>query len=196
MQSIYQEELAKERRNLILLSCIIILSQFLRLKDDTINLLGNSVIIDKPEILTGLIIITWSYFLLRFYQGVVSKDNLGEIKTKYRHLMNKFSKNKIDKLLVRRGLIESEKNSSWNYSELPKKNYFVREYSFGKQNNETGEWEITHKENLNIVLFSFQHLKTIIYITFNTRKVTEFIFPFFIALIALFVVLFNLFQLL
>lgn len=68
MADIYSDRFLRQRRNLILISSIIILIEILGLNFDQINILGNKTEITKPENIDYIIWFIFIYLLLRYCQ--------------------------------------------------------------------------------------------------------------------------------
>lgn len=60
--------LLRQRRNLIVLSCLLIVYNFADIKVKQVGLMGTSIEVGNPAALTLIIWVVWFYFFLRYYQ--------------------------------------------------------------------------------------------------------------------------------
>lgn len=58
----------RQRRNLIVVSIILIFADALQFKFSELNLLGNKVVIDHAVSVSPFLWVAWAYLLLRFWQ--------------------------------------------------------------------------------------------------------------------------------
>lgn len=72
-----QEYFVKQRRNIILISLVILLSEYLGFKIEKINILGNQIDVENPQNFCQLLWVVWVYFLWRFYSYLNSLGDLG-----------------------------------------------------------------------------------------------------------------------
>lgn len=68
--------ITKERRYLFILSFLIIVNYFENFSLEEINILGNTLTLDKPVILYGVIVLVWMYFYLNYFQSFKEKYSL------------------------------------------------------------------------------------------------------------------------
>lgn len=70
------EGLLRQRRNLVIISGILIVFDFTSITIDKVNLLGIHFLVGKPENLIIIAWVLWAYFLLRYYQYLRDEPDL------------------------------------------------------------------------------------------------------------------------
>lgn len=75
------DTLTKSRRNLITISVVLILFDFAEVSIGQVSFLGTNLVIGNPDIIHKFMWITWAYLLLRYFQHLLDKGDLGLVRS-------------------------------------------------------------------------------------------------------------------
>ena len=184
------EHFTKQRRNLILISLAILLSEYLGFKIEKINILGNQLEVENPQNLYKLFWLVWAYFLWRTSSYLCVLGPLGFVDT-FRDKMNALLP------LIARNKILSDPSQ---FSVLTDEhNYKVEDgiYGINFQGNFNAKVGVrisnltppkdtqnVHLDvPLNLLELFIPYTKYLFYIIFKSHYFTEYILPFLIALL-------------
>jgi len=180
-ESQLSEVFIKQRRNLLLISCILIFITYTNIDIQDISLLGiklkNS---SNPD---AIIWAAWSiflYFTIRYYQYFVQEAYPVLIKTFTTHIDNRIANFSRKQMLIvsdnqstyepnpYNGLM----NTNWSFQiNVPKKRILGK-----TREAETIDCQFTKREILSL------YVKSLVYITFHHHNVSDYLFPFLLAL--------------
>ncbi len=185
----YQESFTRQRRNLILFSCLILFVNVAGAKIEQINLIGNVLKIENPGIVSLSFAIVLAYFLLRYVQYSHAIPDKGFAKA--------FT-GKRDKLLgvfVLKSIFQQHYSGSKSSLQGPKDLQIRRFWVYPKnQSGYTAFIEVLPKSGGVSTDFQNQPFSrseffltgalAALYVTFRTHLMTEYVFPILIALMA------------
>lgn len=113
-------DLLRQRRNLIVVSMILLIFDFAHVKIGQVSVLGTQLLIGDAEILMYTAWALWAYFLLRYYQ-YWNAEPRRPIRTSYGEQMLHCSREYADgpafqhDYPTKKGNIELRRKSSWSY---------------------------------------------------------------------------------
>ncbi|MAL17163.1 MAG: hypothetical protein CL670_05800 [Balneola sp.] len=169
----------KSRRNLLTLSLLIIVNYYIGISIDEINILGNSLTIEEPEIIGYLVIVAWVYFLFWFYQTTMSKKDLG-IRGDFEKRMIKYTKPNIIKEMNRLGYDVYSNIEFQPFNKFKKSSFFKYRYPL-QETNLYNESETVDEIPLNFRIFIIPFLKSSVSFVFNNKAFSEYFIPFILA---------------
>lgn len=178
-------DLLRQRRNILIISCILILFDFANVTIGRVTLLGTQFIIGRPEVIEQVTWLFWAYSLLRYYQYVRVEDDL-EISSRY---MNYFG-----------GLVDYYARSDFQSKgyDIPnwigedvgipyrKTNFLRHEYVMqGNLVSSDGEPSNTRNFPIPWYLVIIFMMKSASHVMVHTPRFTDYILPFIVAIGAL-----------
>ncbi len=170
------ENFVRQRRNIILISIVLILFDFADIQIGKVSILGTNLIIGNPDIIHYFMWIMWTYFLIRYYQYFVQEENK-QIKDTFNDKFKEFTSSKTCNYFKEKHNIEDNR---YKECKLEKIGFLSWNYVYCIYNPVVGnEEKIREICPIHIVVFSFVY--SIFCVTVNTSKVTEYIFPFLLA---------------
>ena len=86
----FDEDMQKQRRNLILISVALIIFDFADVRIAKVGVLGTDLIVGNPKVLIVVAWITWLYFLLRYFQ-YWNSNNAQKIRRTYHDHLRSWS---------------------------------------------------------------------------------------------------------
>lgn len=206
----------KKRKYILIISCTLSIYQLSGITFTKINILGNETDIKNPEIVTYIILVLFIYYLLRYYQKFVELGNKG-IAVKYKDILSEYFIDKnigvefFNRLL---GVRVTKENHMLRYVKSGA-------FNVVPNNEEYHEWIIDRlfpivfrcgtfdktsdarmffadRRSDNFYLFQINFFKSLLFnirafvlLSINTSLVTEYILPFVIASIPVFVFVYQ-----
>ncbi|GEM_PF-2952761 len=190
----------RQRRALIVISLMMVLYEKLGIEIETINILGNTALINNPLNVTNLAWIGWGYFLVRYYQyfrDLGDKGFTGAYNAKLNKLTEPCVRKKFGTLLFqnREKEFPGEKRPfkiEFREVSLLRNLWNNRVYKIDVAVFFTEPGATTTSQNLKnrevSLLWSellVPHIRSGWHVLANTRLISEYILPFGIALLAL-----------
>lgn len=190
-----REGFVRQRRNLIGMSVILVLYEKLEIVIDSISILGNTARINDPSRVTLLLWIAWGYFLIRYYQYFRDTPDKG-FSTSYHSRLHALAR-RVAQSKFRREFIPTEKFDDVKgpldfrfgditvWSAYP--HYWDLEMNVDvSYRTETGVANHSlHgcKINLSWKDLAIPKVRSLLHVALNTRLVSEYLLPFFIAVV-------------
>lgn len=184
IQQSMSQDLIRQRRNLLIVSMVLIFAKFSNLEISKFSIIGielNSF--GHPETVYVVLWIVWIYILVRYYQ-YFTQEGFPNFKNIYLQILNCISKEKIKRLIKVKYPKSMEINA--DYHQLKSRNwkYFGQEdvSKSGIQGTEIRNFEMTisNKKFIKELIVSFFH------VSINRSAFTDYILPLFIAIFAMF----------
>lgn len=170
-------DLLRQRRNLILVSSGLLLFDFAKVTVLKVSILGTELLIGDANVLAIFAWVLWGYFLLRYYQYLRIETTLGIIKD-FESLFQGRGRAYVFKKINRDSLTGSidftREGLRWHYT--------VNDYNPG-----VGTYQVIDRGLLPRAKATWWLVKSFLYVAFNTPKVTDHILPFLLAIAALLV---------
>lgn len=169
-------DLLRQRRNLILISGALIIYDFAEISIAKISLLGTDLLVGKPEALFLAAWLLWFYFFLRYYQYLKAESNLG-IGSSCKFFFDQYAKENAAKALTANKTIGGA-------GVLPNPEFEVYKESIFKWKLRKNLFpdEECHLLDLPFRYVSCWFLKSLIKLIILTPKVTDHVIPILIAI--------------
>lgn len=181
----------KDRRNLLFLSVVIIINYYVGITIDSINILGNTAKIDNPQALEIIVFLIWGYFLFRYYQHILSTDDLS-IKEEFISRLNKYSRPKIIKEMQSHDIDISDDVRFQSFSDLEKESGLKYAYTLYEQDG-YGDFVPKEKQILRFRIFIVPILISVITFILNSKCFSEYFIPIITASVSLIFILLTIF---
>lgn len=165
-------DLLRQRRNLILISVLLLAFVFLKIKVDKLSILGSEITVENPQGILVFVWIIWAYFLVRYYQFLREKSDLeliSNINGRFSSKANSHVFKKLNKQFIQGSIEFSRAGIFWNYR--------VMEYDPSISSvQETSSGQLPGTSALFWFLGSSAH------VFINTTKFTDYVLPLLVAL--------------
>ncbi|NWF37461.1 hypothetical protein [Mariprofundus sp. KV] len=170
--------LLRQRRNLLIISSALIVFDFAQLTVVKINLLGTELLIGKPEVLMVAAWVLWGYFFLRYYQYMREEKDLKIIST----ILHRFEGLAVahTKLKSFNAEIDQENRSYY----LKKVGFLRWDYVLNDYNPGEGKVRDISSKKVSLGHVAVWLLRSVLHVTVMTPRVTEYIAPIVVAIIA------------
>lgn len=179
------QDLLRQRRNLIVISAILLLFDFAKVEIAKVSLLGTELIVGNAQVVKYCAWILWGYFLLRYYQYWRAEpgqriretfkkhlDTLARAYTKFQATQDVYGQQFNDYKIRRTGL------ASWSY--------VLQGYNAG-----VGSIEDLRTSRLSIWRLAFWGFRSVLHVGLHTPHATDHILPFVMAFAAPLVAVLN-----
>lgn len=166
------DNLLRQRRNLILVSVVLLAFYFLDITVDRLGILGTELTVKNPS---GVIVFAWflwAYFLIRYYQYLQAESDLGivsSVSDQFKIRANSYVFKRIEKKFIQGEVKISRVGLIWSYS--------VMEYDPG-----ISSLMETSSGQLPKVMSVIWHIRACAHVIVHTPKFTDHVFPALLAL--------------
>ena len=167
-------DLLRQRRNLILISSVLIIFDFARVSIAKISVLGTELLIGDAKTLMIFVWVVWAYAFLRYYQYLRAEGDLrilAMLQVKLHAKVRAYVFRQIKKDHVSGSIQHTRDGFRWKYS--------VYEYVPGK-----GKEEMILSGPIPWLLMIWWQLATGVDVSINTPKATDHILPILLAVAA------------
>ena len=155
-------DLLRHRRNLLIVSSILVLIQLAGISiGESINLFGTNLNVENKNVIGYAIWLVWFYLFIRFYQYFIEEENVG-IKAEYHGRVRN---------LIERHFYRKSGHGSYN-PEFQAESTSGWSWLYKKRNEEKPLLEAT------IWLVFVNKIRAIQHVVLNTSKVTDYVLPF------------------
>lgn len=166
--------LLRQRRNLILVSSVLLLFDFANVTVTKVSVMGTELLVGNAKVLIYFAWAIWGYFLLRYYQYLHEEKDLGisaGIKSQFNARAWSYPFKKINKTQIN-GTIDFERQGfRWAYS--------VKEYDTGRSS-----FHETAAGFLPVMKTYWWWARAVYYVAVHTPKATDHILPYLLAIAA------------
>ena len=175
-----KEHFIKQQRNLIAIALFIIFYETANLKITQINILGNHTDIGNPAIISQTVAIAFLYFLWRYFTACREVSGI----SKFQYACLGWAEKKAKIKITKQQLLKINNIESISVALTDRSNFLQR--TFTLDYNEHGKRTELKTKNINTKwLFRLYVLLSIIPITLTTSFFSEYVLPYFISIIAL-----------
>lgn len=174
-------DLLRQRRNLMLISVLLLAFVFLKIKIDKLSIFGSEITVENPQGILIFVWILWAYFLVRFYQFLREEADLkliSNINGRFVSRANSHVFKKLNKQFIQGSIEVTRKGIFWDYQ--------VMEYD-----PTAGSSKETSRARLPVVTSLFWYLGSSAQVCIHTTKFTDYILPILLALIVPVIYLFK-----
>lgn len=175
--------LLRQRRNLIIVSLIILFMVIAGAKLDKMTFLGIQMTFENPEAIVWFLKFFLIYFLYRYYLYFVQEEN-HSLKNNFYTYLRKLTWHKLQNIRDELYPGVSGSSGNFNFDSMEKTSVFKRQVKAIIAEDGYGGY-IEGTFEINILTFSWDVLKAFIFSVFNRSYVTDYLLPFFIAITAL-----------
>ena len=173
-------DLLRQRRNLILISGALFLSQLAEVSVKKISILGTELIIQNMEVFGLTVWIVWGYFLLRYCQHLQSEEDL-KIRSSHRDYfqstIREYAKPKFKSF------------NSWNGIHIKRNSWY--EYICETESSPDVAGDAILTVEIPFLFIFITKIKSWWYVTINTPAITNYVLPIVVALSPLILVIYK-----
>ena len=176
------QDTLRQRRNLILISGLIIFIELGNVSfGDSVNFLGASLKINRPEIIRPVLNVVLAYYLWRFYQYFVSDNAYSHLCRQFKEYLENHTRGKIVALICRPRDLKSLAGE-YKYENLEKvslRTYSIRAVSNIEYDPKTGDaHEIAFKADISRISIQLTRLGCLASFIFRGRILTDYFVPY------------------
>lgn len=186
----------RQRRNLIVMSMVVLLSEVANLRVEKISFFGNEATIGNPALVNTVLWVLLIYWLIRYYQyfhDLGDKNFLSSLMTKRKQLVKKlFFRNLLNDPVFIKSLPNDVAGKK--YKAFPREVLFFQERWFSTSGNveyligrDSGQGMVeSEKMTIKGLDLFFPTLISFLHVFFRTRYFSEYILPFVLFTLPLF----------
>lgn len=175
--------LHRQRRNLILISTVILFLDFADADIKGIKLIGLDISLGKPEVINYFLLAFLFYFLIRYYQYLCQESDL-KIKKEFYTKLYLLTYQKVHTLKNQCHPDTESYDGTYDFRKMKKISTFQREATFLYPNDE-GKNE-TKKFNVDIKKFILDYILSGLHILINRSYLTDYFLPIILAIFAIY----------
>lgn len=194
------EHFVKQRRNLILFSCLVIFVNIAGAKIEQVNLLGNVLAIARPDSVALLFTIVLVYFLIRYAQyshAIKNKGVRDAFKSKLWALLSVHLLDRVYHAHILGERIDEQIVLLTGKKLKGPSDFLVHHFLYEVEGMEKRHAHITIRLRLRDTTFDYRdeafsvrelaipYLRSFLYVVFQTHLITEYVLPLLLALVAL-----------
>jgi hypothetical protein len=177
------EGFVRQRRNLIIISLVLLFAETSELSISKLNVFGNELLISNPMTVNYALWAAWFYWLVRYYQYFLHAHGRYEIKEAY---SNRLEGN-VRELVRKRALPQCQNVENYFFREIERKSLRGWSIAHGERIRTVVDGRADYKEINRTDTLAFRNLllprlRSWFYVVFQTRHATEYILPFLVAL--------------
>lgn len=175
--------LLRQRRNLMVVSLIILFIVFAGAKLEKVSFLGNEMTFKNPEVIFLYLKAFLLYFLYRYYLYINQEPDLF-FKTTFYHKLHSLTQPKLQQIKNKLHPEASKYGGDFDFRKMKKTGHLTRQVRAvtkidGAGNGTYGTLEI------NILTFFWCGLRALLHTIFNRSYTTDYLLPFMVAFAAL-----------
>lgn len=171
-------DLLRQRRNLMLISGMLIMFDFAQVSIAKVSILGTELIIGKPTVLIMVAWALWAYFFLRYYQYVREEKDLKILSTfsdYFNRLVRDYAKLKA---------VQDKYGQQYSDFRLRRVGYLKWEYALQGYDTSKGETIDQTSKSIPFIYIIFWFIKSLVFLAANTPRITDHVLPIIIALLS------------
>lgn len=174
--------LGKARRNLIIVSVVLIIFDVAEVSIAKVSVLGTELLVGNPAVVRMFLWVIWGYLLVRYTQFLGEQKDLG-IKNAFMQKMDRLLSHKIVELAQQQEPTWIPTLGAVGFSNLTRTGLTWHQRLFRYEPRQSGNAELTSAHIPRLIIF-IALCRASFYVAFMTPKATKYILPLALALAA------------
>jgi len=182
VQQEYRDAFTRQRRNLFVISLVLLFAETSRLTLSKLNVFGNELLIQDPIVVNYALRAAWAYWLLRYLQYLGHVSGLHEIRETYGNRLDGW----VREIVRRRAIRECQTPENYYFKEISSRTFWWWRVQHGENILVEGSPQTRRQDDRSTTLkfgdLLLPRIRAWAHVILGTRLATEYVLPFLVAL--------------